>query len=188
MIASSAELAHAARSATLATLDARMVRSRAYPALRLGAGYGSAPNNFNRGATSRRATWGPDAGISLGFTIFDGSRGRAMRNARIEADNASLRAAEIETALRADLATFWQAYQNNLALLALEHENVLSARQNYEAARDLYMTGVMAGIELREAQMSLLAGEERLLVAQYNTKMCEISLMQISGRALEYLE
>jgi multidrug efflux pump len=187
MMSSSAELAHARRNGTLAGLDAKIVRSRAYPYLRLNAGYGYAATSFRRGDVRRRDTWGPDAGLSLGFTIFDGNRRREMRNARIEADNAQLRVAEIETALKADLATFWQAYQNNLQLLALERENVVSARQNYEAARDLYMTGVMAGIELREAQMSLLAGEERLLVALYNTKMCEISLLQVSGLALEYL-
>jgi outer membrane protein TolC len=188
MITQSAELAHAQRSGELARLDARMVRSRAYPALRLGAGYGYAGNTYNRGATSSRHTWGPDVGVTLGFTIFDGRRNRQIRNARIEAENALLRADEIETALKADLSTFWQAYRNNLQLLALERDNVISARQNYSAARDLYMTGVMAGIELREAQMSLLSGEERLLVAQYNTKMCEISLLQVSGRALEYLD
>jgi outer membrane protein TolC len=188
MLTSSASLAHAARSAVVAGLDAKIVTARAYPALRLGAGYGYAANTYNRGGTRNRHTWGPDAGVSLGFTIFDGNRRREIRNARIAAENAALRSAEIETALRADLATFWQAYQNNLQLLALERENVVSARQNYEAARDLYMTGVLAGIELREAQMSLLGGEERLLVALYNTKMCEISLLQVSGSALDYLE
>jgi outer membrane protein TolC len=188
MLTSNASLAHAARSAAVAGLDARIVTARAYPALRLGAGYGYAANSYNRGVTLKRHSWGPDAGLSLGFTIFDGNRRREIRNARIAADNAALRSAEIETALKADLATFWQAYQNNLQLLALERDNVVSARQNYEAARDLYMTGVMAGIELREAQMSLLDGEERLLTAQYNTKVCEISLLQVSGRALDYLE
>jgi outer membrane protein TolC len=187
MLSSSAELDHARRSGAIAGLDAKMVRSRAWPYLRLDAGYGYAATTYRRGDIRRRDAWGPDARVSLGFTIFDGNRGREMRNARIEADNALLRSAEIETALKADLATFWQAYRNNLQLLALERENVVSARQNYEAARDLYMTGVMAGIELREAQMSLLAGEERLLVAQYNTKMCEISLLQVSGRALDYI-
>ena len=188
MTGSSAELAHAQRSAVVAGLDAKIVTSRAYPYLRLGAGYGYAANTYNRGGTRNRHTWGPDAGLTLGFTIFDGNRRREIRNARIVADNASLRSAEMETALKADLATFWQAYQNNLQLLALERENVVSARQNYEAARDLYMTGVMAGIELREAQMSLLSGEERLLVALYNTKICEISLLQVSGQALNYVE
>ena len=30
--------------------------------------------------------------------------------------------------------------------------------------------------------------EERILTAEYNTKLCEISLMQISGNILDYLE
>jgi multidrug efflux pump len=188
MMASSAELAHAQRSGALAGLDVKMVTSRSYPRLDLNAGYGYAANTYNKGGTRNRHTWGPDAGLSLGFTIFDGNRRREIRNARIEADNAALRAAEIETALKADLSTFWQAYRNNLQLLSLERENLVSARQNYEAARDLYLTGVLAGIELREAQKSLLDGEERLLVALYNTKICEISLLQVSGRTLEYLD
>ncbi len=187
MMNQSAELARAERSGTLARLDLKMVQSRAYPALRLNAGYGYGVNRYNRGDTRRRENWGPDLGLSLGFTIFDGNRGREIRNARITAENAQLRVREVETALEADLMTFWQAYRNNRQLLALEQENLVSARQNYEAARELYMQGVMSGIELREAQKSLLDGEERILVAQYNTKICEISLYQVSGQALLYV-
>ncbi len=188
MIAQSAELAHAERAGTLAALDLKMVQSRAYPFVRLNAGYGFAANAYERGGTRRRTSWGPDANVSMGFTIFDGRRGRDIRNARIEADNARLRSSEVLTALLADLATFWQAYQNNLQLLSLERENLVSARQNYEIARERYLLGDLSGIEMREAQKSLLDGEERILVAQYNTKICEISLMQVSGRALDYLE
>ena len=36
---------------------------------------------------------------------------------------------------------------------------------------------------MREAQKSLLDAEERILSAEYDdTKLCEISLLQISGR------
>lgn len=41
---------------------------------------------------------------------------------------------------------------------------------------------------MREAQKSLLDAEERILSAQYNTKLCEISLLQISGGILHYLD
>ena len=41
---------------------------------------------------------------------------------------------------------------------------------------------------MREAQKTLLHAEERILTAEYNTKLCEISLMQISGNILDYLE
>jgi hypothetical protein len=45
--------------------------------------------------------------------------------------------------------------------------------------------GDLSGIELREAQNSLLEAEERLVQAQYLTKLCEISLLEISGEIME---
>lgn len=56
-----------------------------------------------------------------------------------------------------------------------------------EVAQERYMLGDLSGIEMREAQKSLLDAEESLLQAQYDTKICEISLMQISGRLLDLL-
>ena len=58
------------------------------------------------------------------------------------------------------------------------------------------MLGNLSGIEMREAQKSLLDAEERILTAEYNTiltaeyntKLCEISLLQISGKVTKYLE
>jgi hypothetical protein len=50
------------------------------------------------------------------------------------------------------------------------------------------MLGDLSGIEMREAQQSLLNAEERILVAEYNTKLCEISLHQISGEIMKYME
>ena len=40
---------------------------------------------------------------------------------------------------------------------------------------------------MREAQQSLLDARERILVAEYDTKICEISLLQLSGKVLGYL-
>jgi outer membrane protein TolC len=182
-----AELLQAAGNTTLSQLDLKTVQSRNYPYLRLNAGYGYGMNAYNRGTTRNRHQWGPDAGLSFGFTIFDGNRRREIRNARIETDNARLREAEVETALEANLSTFWQAYLNNLQLLTLERENLVAARQNHEIAKERYLLGDLAGIEMREAQKSLLDASERILVAEYNTKMCEISLLQISGQILTYL-
>jgi hypothetical protein len=50
------------------------------------------------------------------------------------------------------------------------------------------MLGNLSGIEMREAQKSLLDAEERILKAEYDTKMCEISLLQLSGKITKYLD
>ena len=80
-----------------------------------------------------------------------------------------------------------QAYKNNLEVVKLEQQNLIAAKENYEIAMERYLLGDLPGIEMREAQKSLLDAEERILTAEYNTKLCEISLMQISGNILEYL-
>ena len=71
-----------------------------------------------------------------------------------------------------------------MQLTTLERENLSNAVENYEIAIERYKLGDLSGIELREAQNSLLEAEERLVQAQYNTKLCEISLLQISGSAM----
>jgi len=81
----------------------------------------------------------------------------------------------------------WMAYQNNIELTKLEIESLENAKLNYEIAMERYKIGDLSGLELREAQNSLLEAEQRLLTAQYNTKLCEISLLQISGKIEEYL-
>ncbi len=93
-----------------------------------------------------------------------------------------------EQALRADFSNLWQAYRNNIQLLRLERQNLISAKENHEIAKERYLLGDLSGIEMREAQKSLLDAEERILSAEYDTKMCEISLLQISGKITQYLE
>ena len=101
---------------------------------------------------------------------------------------ARLEREQLEQALRADLSNLWQAYQNNLQMLNLERQNLVAAKENHEIAMERYMLGNLSGIEMREAQKSLLDAEERILSAEYDTKLCEISLLQISGKVARYME
>jgi outer membrane protein TolC len=126
--------------------------------------------------------------VKVGYNLFDGKRTTQKRNARLDIENADLARLQLEQSLRADLADLWQAYKNNLRLLSLERENLITAQENHYIAHERYMLGDLSGIEMREAQQSLLDAEERILVAEYNTKLCEISLRQISGEIMKYME
>ncbi len=178
----------AARNQTIAELDLKTLQARNYPYLNLSAGYGYTRNMYSSGANRNRGTLGLDAGLRLGFTIFDGNRKREQTNARIQIDNARLAQQQLEQELRSDLSNFWQSYLNNLEIIKLEKENLIAAEENYNIALERYKLGDLSGIEMREAQKSLLDAEERILTAEYDTKLCEISLLQISGNILSYLE
>ena len=182
------ELISASHDKRLAEIDLKSIRSRDYPYLRLNAGYGFTYNKFETGANDVRKEWGANFGVTLGYRLFDGTRGRERKNAKLSVINAELQKQDIELSLYATLANLWQAYENNRRLLALERQNLIAARENYDIAHERYLLGDLSGIEMREAQKSLLDAEERILVARYNTKLCEISLLLISGGITKYME
>ncbi len=183
-----ASLLKAEQNNTLARLDYKKVCSRDYPYVRMNGGYGYTLNKYDISANSRRSNLGLNFGVTVGFNLFDGNRHRERKNARIAVQNARLEREQLEQALRADLSNLWQAYQNNLQMLNLERQNLVAAKENHEIAMERYMLGNLSGIEMREAQKSLLDAEERILSAEYDTKLCEISLLQISGKVARYME
>lgn len=187
-IESNASLLIAQKNKTLSELDYKKVKSRNYPYVKLNTGYGYTANWYEVGTTDLQQRLGLNYGITVGLSLFDGlNRRRERRNARIEIENKELRMQELELALRADMSNLWMAYQNNLDLWSLEKENLVVAQENYRIAIDRYKLGELSGIELREAQNSLLEAEERQSIAEYSTKLCEVSLLQLSGQILTYV-
>ena len=189
MMDNNASLLLAKSQSSVSELEYKITSSQSYPYLRMNAGYGYTKNTYNKGQNLYRGTLGADFGLTLGVNIFDGNNARRLRrNAKLNIENARLEQAGTEQALKADLFNIWHAYENNLQILELEKENLVTAKPNHEIAKERYMLGDLSGIEMREAQKSLLDAEERLLTSQYNTKLCEISLLQISGKISQYLQ
>jgi len=173
----------------LSELDLKTLQSQNYPYLRLNVEYGFTHYDYNTGTIDKQRNWGPSVGLTLGFTVFDGlNRKREQKNTRIAIENRQLAIEKQQLSLQSNFANMWMAYQNNIELVKLEYESLENARINYEIAIDRYKLGDLSGLELREAQNSLLEAGQRLVSAQYRTKLYEISLMQISGQIEEYLQ
>jgi outer membrane protein TolC len=188
-LSSNAYLLLAEKNKTLSDLDYKAIRSRNYPYLKLNAGYGYSQSRYETGSYNRQDVLGLNYGLTLGFTVFDGmNRKREQRNAHIVVENRSLQQEQLSLSIAADFSNIWMAYRNNIELVSLEQENLTAAEEYYEIAIERYKLGDLSGIELREAQNNLLLAEERILLAEYNAKLCEISLMQLSGQIGTYLE
>ncbi len=187
MLESNLSLIRAESDTRVAQEDMRSVKSRNYPYLRLNAGYSYSHNFYNSGTSSDRDSWGPSLGATIGVNILDGKHRIDQKNALLNVQNAELSLEDVKLSLTADFYDLWQSYQNNLRLLELERQNLLTARETNQIACERYLIGDLSGLEMREAQTSLLNAEESLLQVEYDTKMCEISLMQLSGHIMEYL-
>ena len=179
----------AEKEKNLSVLDLKSVQSKNYPYLKLNAGYGFSQNKYEVATYQQQNNMGTNYGITLGYNLFDGfNRIRQQKNAKIQLENNNIEYEQLKLSLKSDFSNIWMAYKNNMELTKLEQENLSNAKENYQIAIDRYKLGDLSGIELREAQNSLLEAEDRLVQAQYNTKLCEISLMQISGQVTEYLK
>ena len=134
-------------------------------------------------------TNGMNYGLTLGFNLFDGNnQRRSIHNSSIDRENKDLRLREVEQGVKADLLAIYSAYSNNLRLISLEEQNFKTATENLDIALERYKLGNLSGIDLREVQKSLLDARERLISANYQTKLAEISLQLISGKIMEYYE
>ena len=177
----------ASKNVIISEYDYKIIASRSYPSLNLSSGYSTNLNTFSSSATRNQFTNGMNYGLSLGMNLFNGNnQRRSMMNSSIEVSNRELRYQEIEQGIKADLITFFSAYTNYLRLIALQEQNLETATENLEIALERYRLGSLSGIDLREVQKSLLDAYESLSSIQFQTKMAELSLMQISGRIMDY--
>lgn len=185
---SNTSLLIARKNTTISEYDYRIISSRSYPYLNLNSGYNLSRNDYESGANERIETGGFNYGLTLGVNIFDGFNKRRDRsNARIAIENQEYLYKQIEQSVNGDLLAMFYAYQNHLLLLNLEVENLKTANENLEIALERYKLGNLSGLELREVQQSRLEAEERLILVQYQTKIAEISLLQISGGIMSYV-
>lgn len=184
----------AQKSRSISELDYKIIASRAYPYLNLSSGYNYGYRGYGSGtisdygelALNNQQNQTFNYGLTLGMDIFDGfNRRREKANATIEIENRMYSYQEVEQDIKAELLTVYYAYQNNLSLLQLEEQNLDVARENLEIALERYRLGALSGLELREVQKSLLDAEERLISVKFQTKLAEISLLQISGRIMQ---
>jgi adhesin transport system outer membrane protein len=186
----------ASKNQRISELDYKIIASRSYPYLNLSSGYNYSYRGYGTGTISEygavsinnQHTRNLDYGLTLGMDIFDGNnRRREKGNARIEVENRIYKFQEVEQDIKAELLTVYYAYENNLRLVQMEEQNLEVARENLEIALERYRLGALSGLELREVQKSLLDAEERLISVKFQTKLAEITLMQISGKIMNYV-
>lgn len=190
----SLQIAH--KNQIISELDYKIIASRSYPYLNLSSGYNYSYRGLGTGTISdygevelrNQQTRALNYGLTLGMDIFSGfNRRREKTNALIEVENRMYRFQEVEQNIKAELLTVYYAYENNLKLVQMEEQNLDVARENLEIALERYRLGALSGLELREVQKSLLDAEERLISVKFQTKLAEISLLQIAGRIMDYV-
>ena len=136
------------------------------------------PTGFNTQFRGNGFTYGLTASIN----IFNGFLQRQNeRNAKISINSADISLAKTKQDINAQLASAYQSYATFLDLVKVEQANVDIAKQNLDITLEKYRLGSIAPLELREAQRNSIDASNRYLEIQYQAKLAEITLKEISG-------
>ncbi len=169
-------------SKKIAELNLKQVKAGRYPQVSLNTGYefnrSTTPTGFNTNFRANGLTYGLTASIN----IFNGFLQRQNeRNAKIGINSADLTLEKVKLDITAQLAAAYQNYSTFLELVKLERGNIEIANQNLDITLEKYRLGSIAPLELREAQRNAIDATSRYVEIQYQAKLAEITLKELSG-------
>ena len=166
----------------IAELNLKQVKALRYPTVSLNTGYNFNKSTSELGFARNSVGRGFNYGMTASINIFNGMlQNRVEKNASIEIDNAQLEYEKINQNVSAQLNSLYQTFQTNIELMRLEQQNLEVARQNLDITMEKYKLGSVAPLEFREAQRNYIDASARFTNSQYQAKLAEISLQQLSG-------
>ncbi|MGF7082032.1 TolC family protein [Mucilaginibacter sp. UYCu711] len=166
----------------IADINLKQVQATRYPTVGVGAGYTWSHNKTPAGFTQVQDARGLNYGLTASINIFDGfNQTRKERNAKIQIDNAVVDVKQARLNVEAQISSLYVSYLSGLDLVKLGQSNVAIAKRNLEISLDKYKIGTITPLEIREAQRNYLDAQSTFFAAQYQSKVAEITLKQITN-------
>lgn len=166
----------------LAEINLKQVQSTRYPVVGVLGGYTWTNSKTPAGFTRSQDARGLNYGLTASINIFNGfNQSRRERNAKIQIDNAGIDAKQVRLDVDAQVNNLFVSYLSGLDLVKLGQSNVQIAKRNLDISLDKYKLGSITPLEIREAQRNYLQAQATFFAAQYQAKVAEVTLKQITN-------
>ena len=182
-------LLSAKKDLDIAALQLKERKGEKYPFLNFTSSYNFTRNESNLATNPFSPLTNQNKGLNYGFTvtmpIINGFLNRRnIQQARITVDRTMLLYEQSKLTVDVSVKNAYTAYDNAKAVLLIEEENILLARENLYITLETFKRGATTFIELRTAQQSLADAYNRLINARYLAKVAEIELLRLNGSLL----
>jgi outer membrane protein TolC len=166
----------------LAEINLKQVQATRYPVLGVTTGYTWTNSRTPAGFTRTQDAHGLSYGLTASINIFSGfNQWRKERNAKLQIDNAAIDSKEVRLNVESQINNLFTSYISGLNLIRLGQSNVEIAKKNLDISLEKYKLGNITPLEIREAQRNYLAAQSTFFAAQYQSKIAEITLKQITN-------
>lgn len=161
----------------------REVNARRFPVINANAGYNYNLSQSTAGFTLLNQNYGPFLGLSINMPIYTGTANvRQLQVAKINTDNAKLQRESVLQNYKNTVAKAWEAYISTIQLIDNEQKNYQIAQKLLNVITQRFQLGQGTIIDIRVAQQSFENSGYRLNNLNYNAKVAEITLKQISNQ------
>ena len=127
-------------------------------------------------------TFGPNIGLGLTVPIYNSNIFKTqLKVNEVEQKRQGLEIERLNNQLQLELQVAYQEYDNALKVLEIETGSLKLAQENNFIATERFRKLQSNSIELRQAQLSLIEAQNRLINAQFRAKLAAISILLIAG-------
>ncbi|HLP33649.1 MAG TPA: TolC family protein [Bacteroidia bacterium] len=171
---------------SVALQDLRLVRAQQMPSLNFNSGYTYNRSKTTAGFLLLNQNNGLNFGLNASVPLFAGfNMKRQYQNAKLNLRSAELLNQKQQLEVQAQLNTVYVQYSRNKELLALQRENVVTAKLAMEVAMDRFRIGTANLLEVKNAQQNLLNAENRMIEVILQIKQSEVQLLRLSGNLVK---
>ena len=176
----------ARKNIDLSYLTLREIKADRLPTVQFNSAYNFSRTNNNVALNQFLPIFNRNSGFNYGFTatipiLNYRNTHRLIRQEELNIGFQQLFLANQESLIRLDVINAYQEFDFQKRALALEESNIDLARENVDIILQTYRLGSATYLQLREAQKSLEDAYNRLIAARYNTKVAEVTLLQLKG-------
>ena len=176
------ELLRAERESALLVQDKIVINSQRLPVLTLSSVTSYNRNNASAGLFLINQTYGPNIGVNLGLPIYNSNIFKTqLRVNDVQQKQQLLQIELIRTQVKRNLLIAHQEYSNAIAVAEVESKNVKIAEENNFISTERFKKLQGNTIELRQANLSLIDAQDRLINAEFRVKIAAITIQLIIG-------
>lgn len=186
-------LLSAQKNLELSGYNTKLIKTNRIPTIGFSGNYAWNDANYNNvngninttRTTERQFIAGPQAEISLTWSIFDGGNTRTgIQNAIIAEQTTKIQQEQSQKQVERDVINAYTTYKNSLFVLEANKANLTTNQRNFNRSEEQYKLGQLTSIEYRQAQLNLLRAEMNYNQSKYQAKIYELALFKLTGDLL----
>lgn len=169
----------------ISNLDLKITKAKRYPKVTAYGQYAYSRQDNDAGQLSYNQSYGPSAGVSLFFNVFNGRQQIIHeRNSQLDLESQIERSAQLASSIERDASNAYTDYIYKRKIVDLHQSNLKQAELNFDKTVEMFKIGRVSSIEFRTAQQNLLSVAANYNDAKFNAKVAEFYLLQLTGKLL----